>query len=315
MVVDSSGYVHIAVEGGETNGIFYLTNAPSGTWTTQRLTTAHDYAPSIAMDSSGRIVIAWDRTNGGSRSYGIWTATNTGSGWVINRRYGKTAWLPSVALYNGDVALAFQGPSGKLVYRTNLSGSWTTKTIAGGGCCSGAPSLQIVAGSPEIAWSTGNLYKSGSLKYSFYAGGAWYTVTVDSSKTSAPRLVDNNGPYIVYVRTNSTAGTTLAAPAQSGWFFNTYGPGYYQWPDLAIANGTLYIVEGNYPGYAQAGTQIRLVTAPLSNPSSASYTTLSSTGSELLPEVEQYDGHLRVIFDHWDSMADPTSVGVYFMQN
>ena len=61
MAVDQHGYVHIAVEGLTSPGIWYVSNAGGMGWFTIKVTHKPDYDPSIAVFSDGRVVIAFDR--------------------------------------------------------------------------------------------------------------------------------------------------------------------------------------------------------------------------------------------------------------
>ena len=304
MVLDSAGYVHMAVEGTTTRGIFYVTNAPSGTWSHTRITTGHDHDPSIAINGADHVVIAFDRRDASeANSFGIWTASESSGVWTATRRYSGQAFFPSVQLHNARIALAFMGPSHTLVYRTNLSGSWATHTVAAG-CCSGGPSLRLNGTQPDIAWSKSGSTGSGALKFSSVSGG-WYTVTADGHATYDPTLVlDGGAPDIVYVR--SSGGTYVAVVAQSGWSYHGYGSSYVDVPDMAIGSGSvLSIVEGN-------GSQLRLVKVSATALASPTYTTLTSTGQDFHPEVELYlGGHPRVVFDR---AAGTSSDGVYFME-
>jgi hypothetical protein len=303
MVLDSSGYVHMAVEGTTSIGIWYVTNAPSGTWSSRRITTSHDQDPSIAINGAGHVVIAFDRRNAsGSTSYGIWLASESSGVWSATQRYSGQAFFPSVQLHSNRIAFAFMGPSNSLKYRSNLSGTWITQTVASSVCCSSAPSLRLDNTQPMIAWSKRGATGAGRLMFSLYGAGHWQTQTADANATYDPTLVlDGSTPEIVYVRPNG--GTYVAIGGPGPWAHHGYGSSYIDRPDMAVGSGSaLFIVEGN-------GQRLRLVKVSSSALGSPTYATLTSTGNDFAPEIELYGDHPRVVFDR---ASRTTNDGIYF---
>ena len=114
-VVDSANKLHIAwLDFGSSPGIYYATNA-SGSWVRTRLSrSSADGAPSIAVDSNGKILVVFAR--------GYWAAT-PGMYLVTNRTGSWSTTLISDDNFAGDPSLDV-GPDGlaDIAYVTDVSG-------------------------------------------------------------------------------------------------------------------------------------------------------------------------------------------------
>lgn len=123
ILVDASGAAHVAAAGSvvDNKGIWYLTNA-SGTWTSERVSTAppvegfegleYDGEPSIAMDSDGSTWIAFTRWAcdecAPNPSDGIFLVTNAGDTWSEPvQMAGNQTSQPSLVARDGATYLAY----------------------------------------------------------------------------------------------------------------------------------------------------------------------------------------------------------------
>lgn len=283
MVLDGLGNVHIAVAGGASAGISYITNA-SGSWVTSKVTNADDRDPSIGVDDEGNVVIAFARYVAGSK--GIYTATGGGP-WPVTLRHAGADSLPSMILRDGDVHIAFKGPNSKLDYMEGGDGLLTPEVVDSN-CCGGAPSLRLASGGqPRIAYSRMQNGTAKSLMYAAHGGSGWSLTTVESGATKYPRMVlsDDDRPFIAYLKLG--AGTWWAQKTTT-FLKVQLGVGLFQPPDLAYYSNTLAWVYGD-------GHKIVYTTM-----SGGIYfaQTLVNGGSDSMPEIERVLGGIPiVIFD------------------
>src|SRR5262249_41636640 len=159
---DGTGHSLIASEGGLIQGIWLTSNQPSGgggsSWFNLRLTHKSDATPSIAVWNN-RFYIAFVRLDPNSgKSKGLWTVTNATGTIVVTKRDAGPDYNPSVAVHNGRWAIAFHqaGSDHRLVFLSNLSGSWHSQTVDSS-CCHGSLSLRLTnSGLARIAYSDGS---------------------------------------------------------------------------------------------------------------------------------------------------------------
>lgn len=299
MAVDSLGHVHIAVEGGATSGIVYVTNE-TGSWTHLRITTHADLDPSIAVDTDGYVHIAFARTDAGMK--GIYLATNATGSWTAQLRQGGAARHPSLAVRGTHSYVAFQSAAGSLVYQSNASGAWQSHTVEAG-CCAGPPSLRLTStGLPRIAWARLQSGVARSLRFaSRSSGGTWTLQTPDSSASGNPTLVlgDTNDPWIIYVQ--HVGGTYYAHRGATGssWSLNLLNSTAHLRPDMAVYHGADYFVYGNPQTLYYANGSGGIIFGNV----------MTSTGHDSNPEIEQFGGGVRVIFNR---ASGTTADGIYF---
>jgi hypothetical protein len=295
--VDADGFVHVAVEGLTSPGIWYLTNAGGMGWSSLKVTHKPDYHPSIAVFADGRVVIAFDRraTEGGSTSIGVFTVSNRTGTFQVRRRYDGNGKYPSVdAAGNQRFDLVFQGPGHSLLYRRVTDSGTVGSTITAASCCAGTASIDLDAGHPHVLYSErhGAGY-TGRLRYAFRIGSAWHTQTIDSHRTRDPEIRIDQGTFEpVYVYVRPASGTWLRAGGVGGFGPVQIAPGYFDPPDVAGR----FAVAGN-------DTRIKLVRIYADPPSAI----ILAAGFD--PEIEVGNGQPRVVFNR---ASGTTNDGIFF---
>jgi hypothetical protein len=212
VVIDRAGAAHLVVlrRGLDTDplDIWYVTNA-SGAWVARRLGTAGDGlvfgSPSLAIDTRGRVHVAYSRTFEWEHSE-IYYVTNAGGSWKTQRvtrqplrtydpilavdakGYAHIAYLSDAGGVSGggsdSWALYLASPS--MHYATNATGKWVISAPAGINRTSrgayrddrGAILALDSAGAPHIVIARGDLtpgIRSSSLWESVRVRGRWVT--------------------------------------------------------------------------------------------------------------------------------------------
>jgi hypothetical protein len=197
---------------------------------------------------------------------------------------------------NNRIDLVFRGPGNQLMYRRYRPGGTTASNIVTGGCCSGAPSLEIYGATPMVAFSRRTSGGSpGRLRVATRAGGAWSLRTIDTAPTRNPTLeaVDPLAPLIAYVRPGSGTWWARADTPGSG---DLIVPGYSNPPDIARNGVRQFAVAGN-------GSNVRIVNL-LPHP-----VVTKTLASGFNPEIEMHNGKARVIFNR---AGGTTNDGIFF---
>jgi hypothetical protein len=287
LAVDGLGNVHIAVEGGATAGIVYVTNQ-TGSWTHKRVTTHTDLDPSIGIDADGFVHIAFARSDAGSK--GIYIATNRTGPWVETLRHAGADRTPTLALRGARTYLAFKTAGGSLMYQSDASSSWQSHTVEVG-CCAGAPSMRLTtAGQPRIAYSRLQHGVAGALRFaSRNAGGGWTLQTADTASSSSPTLVlgDANDPWIVYVR--HLGGTYFAHRNAYGsnWGQTQLNSSAHVRPDMAVYHAAVYFVYGTPKTLYYSNGSGGIIFGQV----------MTNTHHDSSPEIELVGGGVRVVFN------------------
>ncbi len=312
LAVDSSGNVHIAWEdwtdyaGAGTDGdIFYKQwNASSSTWTTTEVvsteSTGYSSEPSLAVDSTSNIHIAWhdatDYAGSGSDTdifYKQWNASS--SSWttteVVSTESSDSSWRPSLAVDStSNIHIAWDdwtGPDWDIFYKRwdDSTSMWTTTEVVSTESSdrSNAPSLAVdSAGNVHIAWEDWTDYAGSGGDYDiFYKHWdaslmSWTTsevVSTESTRDSyCPSLaVDSagnvhiawedwtdyarsGGDYdIFYKRWDSYPSLWTTAEVISIESSGSFSDSLY--PSLAVdSSGNVHITWEDYTNYAGSGT-------------------------------------------------------------
>lgn len=254
--IDSSGNVHIAwtddtnyAGAGTDDDIFYKRwNASSSSWTTTEVvsteSTSNSYNPSLAVDSSGNVHIAWhDYTNYAGAStdrdifYKCWDSSS--SSWtateVVSIESTSSSQLPSLDVDSfGNVHIAWYdntdydgaGTDSDIFYKRRISSSssWTTTEVISTESTSNSvnPSLAVDSSSNvHISWCDFTDYSEAGTdadifyKYwdiSFLSWGITEVISTESTADSTdPSLaVDSFGNvHIVWEDLTDYAGAGL----------------------------------------------------------------------------------------------------------
>jgi hypothetical protein len=227
MAVDSNGNIHIAWHdytigyGGSGNDrdIFYRKYEVGAGWTSIQVVSTesdrHSYWPSVAVDTSGDVHIAWlDTSNYNGAGYDrdiFYKRYEVGSGWttteVVSTESSDESYMPTLdADSSGNVHVAWyeptdyggSGPDTDVYYKRYEVGSgWTSTELVSTESTSGSyyPSLGVDStGDAHISWYDFTDYGgAGSHEDVFYKryeiGSGWTTTEVVSTEsTSAARF-------------------------------------------------------------------------------------------------------------------------------
>jgi hypothetical protein len=297
MAADPLGNVHIAVAGSATGGIKYITNA-YGPWHREQVTTNADLDPSIAVDADGYAYIAFARTDGVK---GIYVASNATGYWVVDLRHAGADRLPSIAIRDGHVHLAFKTAAGSLMYLSNSTGTWQSHVVEAG-CCAGSPSLRLTStGLVRIAYSKLQSGVARALRFASRNGsGAWSLQTIDASASNDPTLAlgQHDDPYVIYVRHLGGTYWTHREATGSIWTPTRLDSASHMKPDMEVYYANFYMVYGT--------TQTLYFTTFTSGYLSAYV--LSNTHKDSNPEFEGS----RIIFN---KSGTTSGDGIYFTHN
>jgi hypothetical protein len=220
VVVDSGGMVHVAWRdltdyggSGTDFDIFYKYRDNSGVWSTTEVvstdSTEESRSPSLALDSSGTIHVAWrDDTNyGGSGTdkdifyncrdaTGVWSTTE-----VVSTESAEDSHTPSLDVESdGTVHVAWRdntnyGGAGSehdifYKYRSN-AGTWSATEVVSTESSSDSdnPSLAVENdGTVHVAWDDMTDYSSSGtdfdIFYKYKSTGVWSTTEVVSTEST-----------------------------------------------------------------------------------------------------------------------------------
>ncbi|MFQ6061158.1 MAG: hypothetical protein ACE5KV_07705 [Thermoplasmata archaeon] len=183
MLDSDNGYlVYISEKVGSRNLRFGILENGSWSWVDVANLDRQDYLNpmkvSVALDSVGRLHVAYydDREN--ELDYLRWTE----NGWVMERitssDSGKLGWMPSLDVGPDDEPkVAFgDGMAKNLNIAERFEGSWAISIVDSEGVVGGSPSLSIdLTGSPHIAYED---YSNSSIKHAVRVGDTWQIETI-----------------------------------------------------------------------------------------------------------------------------------------
>ncbi len=176
--------------------------APLGGWATLIVTdnAVQDEYPSIAVDGSGAIHVAYQSYDAAAFTYDVWYATYSGGAWNSGRvtdSAGLDDKAPSLALDGaGQTHLAWEVAAAmadsEIGYASNASGAWVTTTLTANAEHDTSPSLAVDgSGQAHIAYE----YYDGTqyhIHYTSNAGGAWATDEVAAAPVQEAFLAAND---------------------------------------------------------------------------------------------------------------------------
>ncbi|MGC9399616.1 MAG: hypothetical protein ACP5HM_10835 [Anaerolineae bacterium] len=174
---------------------------PQGGWVTLPVTdnAADDMYPSIALDGTGAIHVAYQSTDPLAFSTDIWHATYGGSNWNFDRITNSTWRMdehPSLALDGSHKAhVAWQvsdaGSTPEIVYGTDAGGTWITTTLTANVDHDTHPSL-ATDGSGKVHVVYEHFGDRYYIHYASNASGTWFTDTVASATNHDALLAGND---------------------------------------------------------------------------------------------------------------------------
>jgi len=141
IAVDPSGHLHVVWQDLTPGNyeIYYTRSADGGaTWTDSRRlswTSGTSYNPSLAVDPSGNLYVAWMDTAPGNWEVYFKKSTDGGTTWTPSSRltwtFGNSEWVAIAADSPGNIHLAWQhnvGSNDEIHYRKSTDGgaAWTT---------------------------------------------------------------------------------------------------------------------------------------------------------------------------------------------
>lgn len=138
VAVEPSGIVHVCYRriAGGGNALSHAVRTPAGAWSREDVETvsAGGYC-SLALDASGALHLSYAYTDYGTSptSYQVRYAAKAAGAWTRVVLDGETGWngghTSIVSDARGRHVAYFRGPEGKLVYATDLSGTWSTFAV------------------------------------------------------------------------------------------------------------------------------------------------------------------------------------------
>ncbi len=188
IATDSSGNVHISYYDSTNKDLKYITNA-SGIWVVSIIDSAGDVGSysSIAVDSNNKVHIVYYDYSNNDLKY----AENVADSWIITTIDPNGGEDNSIAIDSNDkVHVSYHGAG--LKYATNISGSWSTMTVAAVSYLNDNTSIAVDSGnnvhigysnSTLVGWVNGSYLKY-DLRYATNMSGSWVSQIVDSSSLS-----------------------------------------------------------------------------------------------------------------------------------
>ncbi len=176
--------------------------APLGGWATLIVTdnAVQDEYPSIAVDGSGAIHVAYQSYDDAAFTYDLWYATYSGGAWSfgqVTHSAGFNDKAPSLALDGAgkahlawEVGAAMADP--EIGYATDAGGAWITTTLTANADHDTSPCLAVDGnGQVHVAYEhfDGTRYH---IHYVSNAGGAWATSVVASAPVQGAFLAAND---------------------------------------------------------------------------------------------------------------------------
>jgi parallel beta-helix repeat protein len=288
LAVDSSGNIHIAWhdqtdygDSGTDNDIFYKKYVPDNGWTTTEVvsteSTDDSYYPSLAVDSSGNIHIAWQEWNTTSISYDVfYKRYEVGVGWttteLVSTESTGDSHQPSLAVdVGGNVHIAWydntdyndSGTDYDVFYkRYEVGVGWTSTEVISiqSTDYSFLPSLAVdVGGNVHIAWyDYDDIAGSGTDYDVFYkryeVGVGWTSAELVSTESTGdsyyPSLAVDSGGNVHVAWYDGTIydGSGIdddifykRYEVGVGWttteVVSMESTGYSYWPSLAVDSG------------------------------------------------------------------------------
>jgi hypothetical protein len=226
---------HIAYHDGTNFDLKYATKS-GGIWTREIVDATGDtgHYPSVAIDGSDRIQIAYTPSANGTGSEPLRYAIKASGSWTresVNGTASNYACCAALALSGNDPCISFLDFNNIVLrYARKSSGSWSAETVVNQFT---AHSLAVDgSGVPHIAYKDGT---SNDLRHAYKSGATWTHETIDGSANdvgSNPSIVaDASGNiYIAYIDETLSALKYAVKTASSltivtvDPFAGTFGP-------------------------------------------------------------------------------------------
>ena len=158
----------------------YATNS-SGSWVVATVADASGYGTSIAVDSNGKVHIAYEGANGD-----LMYATNSSGSWAATV-LESSAWSDDVSMAldsNNKVHISyFSLNSFDLKYATDITGSWVTSIIVNGGATGPLPGYSTsidIDSNDKVHMCYYDDSSPDSIKYITNASGSWQITQIDT---------------------------------------------------------------------------------------------------------------------------------------
>ena len=250
--VDGGGGVHI-VFARPGLGLYYSYRAPAGTWDAPLwIFDGNAYSPDLAMDSTGRVHVAYGLADGTNTAAGVGYATNRSGSWVRSTVAGGQAHDPSLAVdAAGKAHLAYLQAVGVpfgIHYATNATGSFVSTPARASSDIGALAFATDPLGHHHVAFAGHYGETSAGLYYGTDASGSWVVGRISSAwPTNVALAVDGNGrAHVAFSQQQDANNQTLPTNQQRvGYATNASGS---------------WVVEKASPGadFAAAGVAIAL---------------------------------------------------------
>lgn len=215
---DGGSSVALRVAGGKLHmayvrhgGIAYWVRSPSGSWTTRQVVSAGSdpidqlvshIGVDLAIDSKGKVHIAYDRADEGASRPGVFYVTNKSGSWVRRRVTSSDLdWLDRILIDpSGRPVIGYSHESGDGRFRVArlLSGAWAIATAPGAG--SGSFTLDSKGRAHVVIWD----YDSDGLRYDQPTSSGW----------KPPTTIDAKGSD-AHIRTTGACGWSISGARAS----------------------------------------------------------------------------------------------------
>ncbi|HEX7152854.1 MAG TPA: hypothetical protein VF618_15300 [Thermoanaerobaculia bacterium] len=198
------------------------------------------------MDTNDLVLCTWSRRQIG---WNAWSEQTD----ITSQNDAKSSDKPALAVYNGQLWMAYRGASSSTLYSAPFNGtSWQAQvdiTSQNGAKSSYGPGLAAYGGKLWAAYrgdGSGNIYASA------YDGSKWGDQTKVTDKNDAktsrgPALCEYNGRLYMVYRGESSGTMYLASFDGTNWSAQTNitdknSAKTSETPGLAVFNGLLYVV-------------------------------------------------------------------------
>lgn len=260
MVRDSDGNLHIAYIKGTTSGAVGWARKISGSWTTSSIYANTSQFTALALNpQTNYIATSFYR---GSTSKDLYWSVFNGSSWSTAAALytsGTVGQYSRIALDSDNKSHICSYDSGNtnLLYTTNVSGSWVTRTIDSAGTV--GRYCAIVVDSNNAVHITYYDGSNANLKYATNASGSWVLSVLDGASTSTGSYVsmaidpednlhvayyETTGKTIKYLKFDSSTGlwnapVTAAAHGTNSLAYTSIAIGSDGLVHIAYQNSTL----------------------------------------------------------------------------
>ena len=206
--------------------LVHATNA-SGSWVVSPLTDSPDFSPSVALDGSGEVHVAFYRSGITQYSLGAFYATNRSGTWVVTPVIVvdpavDSVWNPSLALdAAGKAHIAFSRSTTEapwhdgINYATNASGTWITSQITTDRYDQN-PSLDLTtAGKVHVAFSRG--LNGGPILDVTNTSGNWGTSQLTHGVDQGPSLAIDGAGKVHLAHMRQLEGIRYVTNVSGSW--------------------------------------------------------------------------------------------------